>query len=529
MNKFNLILFLTFSLFFTNSFGQKTTIDNVLNIKSAKQTGEIIENQKLVGYFVFYFKEKIDKNNCAYEVSIFDDNFKPKKDFEIIRPKNTTLLETVYNGSCFLLYFYDNKSGLELVTYDKTGKKLGSDNIPKKEISVYEQQRISASLSSNTDNVSIYPLGKNGFVRQTFTKNKKTGYELVAYDNDMKKLWDISSPETSKLLESIEITEVNDEFITATIVRKKSAMTREAESACTIINAEDGTTVCELALGSEKTGKRSMLNSTYMTKDESFLLVGEYYKPGDDILKDKSQGIYVQKLDRSGKEISLKEFKWKGNIDKFKQENIDEEDKKDADKPFYIFFHDVIVSDNGHIFLIGEQFKRQISAGAIAGKMAVAALGGQSNASTFEIRVANMVLIELDETLNMVDFDLIKKKKTSVLLPEGAGLWNIAFLGYYINSIGGFDYRFTSRNKENDQYSVVFSDFDRKEENSKTKADCMLGVIEIKKGTTSNKRVPINTDAKTWWINPAKPGYIAIGEYYRKEKKLDYHLEPLSY
>ncbi|MCE2743374.1 MAG: hypothetical protein LW701_07390 [Fluviicola sp.] len=492
MSKFNSILFLTFSLFLTNSFGQKTTIDNVLNIKSAKQTGEIIENQKLVGYFVFYFKEKVDKNNCAYEVSIFDDNFKPKKDFEIIRPKNTSLLETVYNGSCFLLYFYDNKAGLELVTYDKTGKKLGSDNIP-------------------------------------FTKNKKTGYELVAYDNEMKKLWDISSPETSKLLESIEITEVNDEFITATIVRKKSAMTREAESACTIINAEDGTSVCELALGSEKTGKRSMLNSTYMSKDESFLLIGEYFKPGDDILKDKSQGIYVQKLDRSGKEISLKEFKWKGSIDKFKQENIDEEDKKDADKPFYIFFHDVIVSDNGHVFLIGEQFKRQISAGAIAGKMAVAALGGQSNASSFEIRVANMVLIELDETLNMVDFDLIKKKKTSVLLPQGAGLWNIAFLGYYINSIGGFDYRFTSRNKENDQYSVVFSDFDRKEENSKSKADCMLGVIEIKKGTTSNKRVPINTDAKTWWINPAKPGYIAIGEYYRKERKLDYHLEPLSY
>ncbi|GEM_PF-528248 len=530
MKKLHLKLIALFVSISMIGFNQSTSISNVLNLKSAKQSGEIVENQKIVGYYVFYFKEKTDKKNSTYEISLFDDNFKLKKSFEIIRPKNTYLLETVFNGTCFLVYFYDSKTGLELTTFDKTGNKLGSALISSDDISSYERQRISTNFSSNSENISVYPLGKTGFVRQTFTKNKKLGYELVAYDNNMKKLWDISSPEESKLLETAEITDVSENFITATVTRRKNAMTKEMEMACLFINVQSGKLINELPLGSEEKGKLSLLKSTYNPEFNNFITIGEFYKPGDDILKDKSQGIYIRTISDSGKEVKMKQFKWKGDIDKFKLENIDEEDRKDADKPFSIFFHDVILAENGHIFLIGEQYKKQVSATAVAGKIAMAALGGgQSNVSNFEIQVANMVIIELDAQTDLVDFDLIKKKKSIVLLPNGASFWSTAFLGYYINSIGGFDYSFTSRDKEKDQYTIVYYDFNRKEENSKNKADCMLGVITINKGKSTEKRVPINTEAKSWWLNPAKPGYIAIGEYYKKEKKLSYRLESLNF
>ena len=529
MNNLKLKVSTLFLLIGLVGFSQSTSIPNVLNLKSAKQSGEILENQKIVGYYVFYFKEKADKKNNTYEVSLFDDNFKPKKSFEITRPKKTILLETVFNGTCFLLYFFDNKTGLELVTFDKTGKQLGSDNIVKKEISSFEMQRISANVTSNSDVVTIYPLGKEGFVRQTFSKNKKLGYEIVGYNNEMKQLWKVASDETSKLIETVEISEVSEKFITATVFRKKNILTKEVESACIIIDALTGKKVCETELGSDEKGRLSLLKSTYNEKDHNFLIVGEFYKAGDDIMKDKSQGIYVQKVNEAGKEESMKQFKWKGSIDKFKQENLDEEDKKDADKQFYIFFHDVIIAQDGHVFLIGEQFKKQISALAVTGKLAAAALGGSSNASNFEIRVANMVVIELDAKTELVDFDIIQKRKTSVLLPQGAGMWSTAYLGYYINSTGGFDYSFTSKNKEKDQYTVVYTDYNRKEEGSKSKADCMLGVVSFDKGKKTNNRVPVNSEAKTWWIEAAKPGYVAIGEYFQKDKKLNYRLEPIKY
>lgn len=519
-------LFLSIGLM---GYSQTTSITNVLNLKSAKNSGEIIENQKLVGYYVFYFKEKNDKATCTYEVNLYDDNFKLKKSFEISRPKNTVLLETVFNGTTFLLYFYDRKTGCELITLDKTGKQIGSVAVTQKELSTFEEQRILTSISQNSENVSVYPLGKDGYVRQTYPKNKKLGYEIVGYDNNMKQLWKIASAEDSKMIETIEISEVSEKFITATIYRKKSMLTKEVEAACVIIDAKSGKKIAEVALGSDEKGRLSLLKSVYIEADENFLIIGEFYKPNDDIAKDKSQGIYIQKLSESGSEISMKQFKWKGDIDKYKQANISEEDRKDAEKPFYIFFHDVIISQTGHLFLIGEQYRKQVSATAIAGKLAVAALGGTSDASNFEIQVGNMVVIELDEKINMINYDLIQKRKTSVILPSGAAYWSTAYLGYYINARGQFDYSFTSRDKGNDKYTVVFTDYNRKEDKSKAKADCMLGVINISKGVKTNSRVPINTDAKYWWLQSAKPGYVAIGEYYKKEQKMNFRLEPLSY
>ena len=52
-------ILLTAMLFISCSlFAQQSTISNILNIKYLKQSGVIVENEKLAGYFMFYFKEK---------------------------------------------------------------------------------------------------------------------------------------------------------------------------------------------------------------------------------------------------------------------------------------------------------------------------------------------------------------------------------------------------------------------------------------------------------------------------------------
>jgi hypothetical protein len=527
MKKAKMLLCLLFLGLSLAGNAQTATIPNVLNFKSTKSSGEIFENEKLVGYYVFYFKEKADKKNSIYEIEILDDNFNSMKSFEITRPKKTYLVESVFNGEVFMFFFYDVKTGFEFTTFDRTGEKQGSSTVPVKEISKYEVQRISASIGSNSENFSVYPLGSNGFVRQTFAKNKKLGYEIIGYDNSAKEIWKYSSAETSSQVETADINEASEKNISLTITRKKNLMTKQTNEAFVLLNAEDGTVKCEVELGNETSGKLALLKTYNDETNETVLLIGEYYKPGDDMLKDKSQGLFLKEINGNGTENKFKKFAWKGDIDKFKQKNLDEEDKKDADKPFYIFFHDVVRGSNGHLFMIGEQFKKQVSAAGVAANVLNG--GGNSGVANFEIRVANMVVIEFDEKDEMVDFDLIHKKKTSVLLPSGAGYYNSAFLGYYVKSIGGFDYSFTSRDKENDRFSVVYIDADRKEEGSKSKADKMLGVINIEGGKKTEERIAINTDAKTFWLMPAKPGYIAIGEYFRKEKKVNLRLEPLSY
>lgn len=530
MKKSKIVSALLFLMLSFYSFSQTTTIPNVMNFKSKKQSGEILEENKIVGYYVFYFKEKTDKANSAYEIELFDDNYNSVKSFELLRPKKTTLFEMVYNGSVFMFFFYDKKTGYEYVTYNREGEKLGSTTIPEDDIPNYDLQNSMRALSSGTDNVTFFPMGKNGFIRQSFTKNKKVGFELIAFDNNAKKLWSYASSEDSKLVETVEVSEVNEAIVTATLYRKKNMMTKQMDLSFLILDSESGKKITEVAMGTEDTGKRSVLKAFSEPELSKITLIGEYYKPGDDILKDKSAGLFVQEIDNGGNSISDKEFAWKGSIDAFKQENMDEEDKKEASKSFNIFFHDVIRSKNGHLFLVGEQFRKQVSAGAIAGKMLIAATGnGSHDVSNFEIRVGNMIVMEFDEKSKLVDFDIVNKKKTTVLLPNGYGIYSSAFLGYYINSIGGFDYSFTSRDKAKDKFSVVYVDANKREESNSAKADVMLGVITVDAGKKETSRVPINTDARFWWIQAAKPGYVSVGEYYRKEKKMTFRLEQLAF
>ena len=505
---------------------QQASVENVLNLRTAKHSGQIIENNKLVGYFIFFTKEKVDKNNTAYEIEMFDDNYNPSSNFEIERPKNSILLEMVYNGSVFMLHFYDSKTGYEFVTFDRSGDMKGSKSISKDEISKWDLNKVAMNLQSATENISIYPNGDKGFIRSTFTKNKKVGYEIVAYDNEANEVWSYQSNESSDMLEMIEINDISANYLTATVTKKKNMTTREMSNYLLLLNLSDGSKITEISMGDDATGLRSLLKSFLNESKKNITIVGEYYKPNDDIVKDKSQGLFMQEISLEGEDLGVTNYAWKGDIDQFVS-LTDEDGKKE--RPFYAFFHDVIVSKNGHIFLIGEQFLKQVSAGGIAMQIAAGALGGSTNASAFEMLLGDMIVVEFDEKKNLVDFKKVEKKKTNIILPSGMGIYGSTTLGYYIKSLGAFDYSFTSRNNEKDYYDVIYIDANRKEDDKSAKSDLMVGVISIKAGKVTENRIPISCESKYWWIQPGKPGYISVSEYYRKENKIDMRLEKLTY
>lgn len=530
MKNVKLLFFLAIMSIGYGTIAQQTSIPNVLKIRSIKSKGAIVENNKLVGYYLFFFKEKNDRKTSTYELVMYDDNYNQTSSFELTRPKNSYLMETVYNGNVFMLFFYNQKTGYEFLTVDRTGKEHGKIMIPKADIPSYDLQATRLSVANAEDNITIYPFGDNGFIRQTYVKNKKVGYEIVAYDNEMNKLWSKGSNMNSKQIQTAEISEISEKLITATIYSKKNIMTRKMDLSFLILNGETGEVIKEVPMGNADEGKQTVLRTYFDEEQEKIFLIGETFKPGDDFLKDKSQGIFVRELNEDGSDVRMNEYRWKGEIDQFKQNNLSEEDKKETKGSFSLMFHNVIRSStNGHLYLIAEQFRKQVSAGAVALKVVAGATGGQSNASNFEIRISNMILIELDDMNKMIDYKVIKKKRTSEFLPQGAGIWGTAYLGYYIKSTGGFDYAFTSSDKEKDRFTIIYRDANRKEEKGSRKSDVMIGIIDINKGKVSTERVPLNTEAKRFWLTKAKPGYISISEYFKKEKRYDMRLEKISY
>lgn len=508
---------------------QTTSIDNVLGLRSAKSTGEIFKNEKLVGYYVFYFKEKVDKKNTAYEIKTYDDNYNPVSSFEIVRPKNTAFIEMSYNGSAFMMHFLDRKTGYEFVTYDSEGEKMGSYVIPLKEISTYDLQRVNTMLTTNSAANYIYAVGDQGFMRSTFSKNKKMGYELLKLDNNCKKVWQVESPEDSKLLESLDVSDVSEKITVGMITRRKSALTKSFDVFGVIIDTETGKVMKEIEMGSDEKGRRSMLKSFISDENETVSVVGEFYAPNKDIVKDKSAGLYIQEFNFEGEENATNMYKWKGDFDKFKQKNLSEEDKKEEGDNFFIFFHNIVQTKSGKIILVGEQFKKQVSAGGVALKTLAAASGGNSDVSAFEIRIGNMIVIELDAKRKLTGYTVVSKKKTSVLLQEGSGFISSMVLGHMVKSMGSFDYAFTASDYDNDKHDIVYIDANRKEEKGSKNSDLMVGVISINNGEMVTSRTAINSETNYFWFQQAKTGYISISEYFRKDKRLEFRLEPISY
>jgi len=75
----------------------------------------------------------------------------------------------------------------------------------------------------------------------------------------------------------------------------------------------------------------------------------------------------------------------------------------------------------------------------------------------------------------------------------------------------------------------VYVDANRKEEKGAKKSDKMIGVISIKQSKIETSRTPLNFESNYYWVQPAKPGYISVGEYDKKQKKIDLRLETISY
>ncbi len=56
----------------------------------------------------------------------------------------------------------------------------------------------------------------------------------------------------------------------------------------------------------------------------------------------------------------------------------------------------------------------------------------------------------------------------------------------------------------------------------------MLGSINVVGGKIENNRFPINSEAKYMWVQKAKPGYVMIREYYKKQRTVKLRLEKIN-
>lgn len=495
---------------------QSKHIENVVKAKGLG-AGVIRKNGELAGYYSFFEVDKVNRKERAYTVALLDNDLNETGTIDMVMPKNSYLLETVFNGSAFLFLFIDKDRMVTMDTYGLDGKKLG--HVSYEDETKYESMRLQTMLAGGEDgevNASVFPIEGTGFIKQSLMKEKKRGYQITAYGNDMKVLWKTAS-HNDKMAEFLDIVEANNAHVLGTLMEQKNAFDVPDNYILSLWSATDGKQAFKTTM-MDKGRKQSVLGAFIDEDKNEVLVVGEYFGPKDNVFTDKSLGLFAERIDMSGKVLQTEYYDWEQKVNKLRP--LDEKGKKER---ILLYLHRVIKNADGSTDIIAEQFKKVASAAGIAS----AALGGGGGLS--EIRIDDMVVIHLDAQLGLTGYKPFEKGRSRFNLGQGSLGMSAMLMGRYLKIIGAFDYAFTITDKSKDRWFCTYIDYSREKDDEGKRIGTYIGTIVQNKGELTVDKYDVKSKARIFRVLPAKPGNVLIWEYFKKEKAIDLRLEKVNF
>ena len=493
---------------------------DITGIKRAKlrDISAILENNEVKGYYAFYPIDKVSKKEYLYNLAILDNSLKQTYSVELNKSKRQVLMESSYNGDRFCFSFLDMKNkSLEYMLLDKTGKAVGSYSL---EISRQETQYYAGFLQSDEDVFSgaLAAVKGKGFVRFGMERESGVRMEMEFIDNAGKKVWTANSGATTKKsFETLTPFFTDEHVIIASLATRAKMLTKKGELNVIFYSTATGK---EIARHATKTDKYQMtpLGASYDPISKSYFVYGQFYGAEDDLARDDSKGMYLQEVSADGKLIRESFSTWVGEINTL----LVSKSKGKIEDNMKIFIHKVVRTSDGELFAVGEQYRKAVSALGVASNL----LLNNSNVSVMKIELHNMLTFEFDKNFRIKDVHVFEKEKANVLLNRGMGLVDANLLGYYINLYGWFDYAFTSISADHKTFNSAYVNYDKdKEEGS----NYTIGNIAYnKEQKLVIDRIKLKSKPSAFFVMQAKPGYIAIFEYFKKQKKAIIRLEKLN-
>ncbi|MFT5725132.1 MAG: hypothetical protein ACI9JN_002255 [Bacteroidia bacterium] len=485
-----------------------------------KNSGTIVEGNVIKGYFYFYFSEKISRKNNAYEIVILNENLEEKSTAKIVEPKTTYMMEAAYNEKNILFKFYDTKS--KMVSY-RTMDPAG--NLSAKETREANKHEISGyvnSISTDQENTNVQAISEKLFIDVHNYKDKQYKYSIQGLTNSGEIDWTYT-PTNKMKIEMGEYLGNSDDQIWIQVSQSKGIMSRDY----TFDLAGISTTGEEDFRIPLQTSRYNLLahNATYKKEEDEIVILGEYYDIKDKSMKSDSKGVFIKVINSDGSEVSEDFISWSRDIGGM----LSPVEKKDLGK-YYVYFHKIIQTADGKILAIGEQYRKQVSAGGLALQMLAASSGNVStDAGSMEIKLGKMIVIEIGADYTLSAVDIHDKKETRVNLPQGYGMVSQHLLAKVLKAEGLFNYSFTQNNDDNSL--VTFSYVDVEKVKGKMRKQAVAHFISYVQGEeeyTADKLL-LTTEASSIWFMPAKPGYVLIIEFFKKEKTMELRLEPINY
>jgi hypothetical protein len=508
-----IIYLLLISLTSSFSFAQTKKIDEV-NTFTVKNSGAILNKEKDVdGYYFFYELDKLKKGDREFAIQILDKNLVEVAKKSYVDNKNTFLMKSSFNNQALMFAMANYKTKeINLLTFDKLANQKETINIP---LESKEIRYIQYMQQTGDFNV-LFPVENKGFLFNKFEDNKKIGYSLKYYPTDGGKSWEYNSSSDSKDLLSINPIEVNDKVIVALETSKTSLLSRKITLRTKVIDVNTGQLLYEKEYS--KNSKPRLINNAFLDKDNNVVLMGEYFKEGDNILDDKSLGLFTEVIDLSGKTLKENFTSWKEDISKIAKVSGNYIDNKG-----YIYFHNVVRTKNNEYYAIGEFYKRTASAGGIA-LTALSILGGGGGASSVtQLTITNSVVFKFNSDFKLTGIQEFEKGKSRA--PSLTDFGSPQLNAHALKAYGAFDYEYTQLDKANDRFYACFIDYERL--NGEKNKNAFKTII-YDEGQLTEDKIYLSSEGKDFKVMPAKVGYVALIEYIKKDKEINIHLEKLN-
>jgi hypothetical protein len=516
-----LLLLSTALLWQQNSYAQsKMSIDNIRSVY-LRNSGSIIANEEIKGYFTFYQSDKIDKHTNEYTLQILDENLNKVKNFKFTDSKNIALLESSYNGSDIMFMFHDeDQKMLDYRVYGLDGKQKFNYQRPiDKKTKKYIEQTL-AMHTEETQNKNLYSIEDRGFVTTIPIRDgKQYTYEVNFYQTDKKKQWTYTPDDPDRIAQA-EYLGNTDSIVVLEIMKKERLLSGKMQSSLLGIYLHNGKKAFEFETDREKYNFFPM-NIATLRNSSQFMLMGPYFDKNDNVTKDKSLGLGVWVMNNQGKITNTKYNSWDGDISKFLK--VDKRGR--VDELGYIYFHKIIQTEDGKIFAVGEGYKRVVSALGVGFKVLQAAAGGVSNSSTTKIKITDMVMMEFNPKFDITSAHIYDKNSNSIELMAGGDFISAPLLARVIKYVyDGFDYSFSQTDKSHSTFTVGYTDYVR----SKDYKGLTFNAISYYNNNITTDKINLKTNSSSMRIMPAKTGSVMILEYFKKDKRLDMRLEKLN-
>lgn len=496
----------------------KLSIDNVYSAY-LRNSGTIMEKQQIKGYFFFYLSDKVDRKTNEYTLQILDENLNKVKDIKFEDNKKVNLLEAAYNGNSLSFLFQDEKERkLTMKIYSMEGKLLRTYiNEYSRKTEEFMKMYNKDHSDNEATNQNVFDVGEKGFVSVLPVKDGKDfTYEMDFYGSQKKAYWKYIPDDKNRFAQAEYLGNTDSLIILQVLSRRRMIGTAVTVH---LVGINFITKKLVFDIDGDGDEYRILPSSIKRKNDGTFLVMGPYCDKDANPVKAASKGLAVYEMNTAGKILSKKYNSWETDFAKY----LHTSGKGKIDDVGYLCIHNLILSVDGKLTVVGEGYKRQVSAGGTALK-AIGLAAGYDAASATKITITDMVVMTFDEHFNVTGAQIFNKTNNATPTPPGADYISQHMIALYLKGKGSFDYDFTTGDEDNEAFSICYSDYERTGDYKGQ----TFNTIHYNGSKFTQDKIKLKSKASQLKIFPAKPGSVMILEYFKKEKRIDVHLEKIS-